>query len=56
VSALVGDQRILSATAQVTFDRASNELTVAINAQGANGPFSLTLAASAVTVSILRPS
>jgi hypothetical protein len=53
-AALLGDQRIYSATVAATFDPLLNLLTLAITGNGAQGPFNLTLAVSAVTVELLR--
>lgn len=53
-AALLGDQRIYSATVAATFDPNLNVLTLAITGNGALGPFNLTLAVSAVTVELLR--
>ncbi len=54
-SALLGDQRIFSAIVTATFVPLTNVLTLNITATGANGPFNLTLAVTAVTIEILRP-
>ncbi len=54
-SALLGDQRIYSATVTATFVPLTKVLTLNITATGANGPFNLTLAVTAVTIEILRP-
>jgi hypothetical protein len=53
-SALMGDQRIFTATVSSTFVARTNTLTLSIQGDGAFGPFNLTLAADAVTVEILR--
>lgn len=53
-SALMGDQRIFTATVSSTFVPLTNTLTLSIQGDGAFGPFNLTLAADAVTVEILR--
>lgn len=54
-SALLGDQRIFAASVQASFSPNTNVLTLNIAGTGAQGPFNLTLAVSAVTVEILRP-
>lgn len=54
-SALVGDQRIISAQVKATFVALTNTLTLNIKGQGARGPFNLTIAATALTVELLRP-
>lgn len=54
--ALLGDPRIFPpTTVAASFNPNLRVLTLAINATGAAGPFSLTLAVSAVTVELLRP-
>lgn len=53
-SALVGDQRIISASIKATFAPLTNTLTLSISGQGARGPFNLTVAATALTVELLR--
>lgn len=55
-TALLGDERILSAVVVATFDTRTKTLTLGITATGANGPFSLTLVVTALTVDLLRPS
>lgn len=52
--ALLGDPRILSANVIATFS--AGTLTLRITAYGANGPFSLTLAVTALTVTLLTPT
>ena len=56
VGALLGDERIHSAAVVATFETRTKTLTLVITAVGANGPFSLTLAVTALTVDLLRPS
>jgi hypothetical protein len=53
--ALLGDQRISSATVAASFAPQPGLLTLDITGFGAFGPFNLTLAVSAVTIEILRP-
>ena len=53
-NALLGDERILSCTVDVTYTFATKLLTIQIQANGANGPFSLTLAVNQVTVQLIR--
>lgn len=53
-AALLGDQRIFSATVLGSFTPSTNVLTLNIAGNGAQGPFNLTLAVSAVTVELLR--
>ena len=55
-SALLGDERIQAADVSASFDRSTSTLTLVINATGANGPFSLTLAVTVLSVELLRPS
>lgn len=47
------DERVSSADASVSFDPATNAMRVAVRCESALGPFSLTLAVSAVTVDLL---
>lgn len=54
-SALLGDQRIFSASVKASFDAKTGLLTLDIAGTGASGPFNLTLAVSQVTIEILRP-
>lgn len=54
-SALVGDERIISANVKATFSTFTSTLTLNIKGQGSRGPFNLTIAATAVTVELLRP-
>lgn len=54
--ALLGDQRILSASVVAQYDTKLKTLTLNISCVGANGPFSLTLAVTALTVQLLSPS
>lgn len=54
--ALMGDDRILSASVIATFNSSLKALTLVINAVGANGPFTLTLSVTALTVELLRPA
>ncbi len=54
-SALMGDQRITTASVVASFNASTNLLSLAISGFGALGPFNLTLAVSAVTIEILRP-
>lgn len=54
-AALLGDQRIYSATVLGGFVPSTNVLTLRLSGFGAFGPFNLTLAVSAVTVELLRP-
>lgn len=54
-SALLGDQRIYTATVAATFNPNLNVLTLNITGTGAQGPFNLTLAVTAVTIEVLRP-
>jgi len=53
-NAILGDERILSVTVTPSYTFATKLLTLNIQAVGANGPFSLTLAVSQVTVQLLR--
>ena len=53
-SALLGDQRIFSATVAASFDPNLHVLTLSIVGNGASGPFNLTLAVTGVTVELLR--
>jgi len=53
-NALLGDERILSCTVDATYTFATKLLTLQIQANGANGPFSLTLAVNQVTVQLIR--
>lgn len=53
-NALLGDERILSCTVDATYIFATKLLTLQIQANGANGPFSLTLAVNQVTVQLIR--
>jgi hypothetical protein len=53
-SALLGDQRIYTATCSATFDPVTKIMRLAIAGTGASGPFNLTLAVSSVTVELLR--
>jgi len=53
-AALLGDQRIFSATVSASFDPLTNLLTLAITGTGSQGPFNLTIAVSSVTVELLR--
>lgn len=55
-SALVGDERVYNATVSATFVTLTNTLTLNIKGDGAYGPFNLTIAATAVTVELLRGS
>ena len=54
-AALLGDQRIFSASVSASFDPKTGLLLLSIAGTGATGPFNLTLAVSAVTIEILRP-
>lgn len=54
--ALTGDPRIFTAIVTPSFDRQSGTLTLAIKCTGAQGPFTLTLAVTALTIELLRPS
>lgn len=53
-SAILGDQRIYTATVAATFNANTHILTLVITGTGAFGPFNLTLAVSDVTVELLR--
>ncbi len=53
-NALLGDERILSCTVDATYAFSTKTLTLQIQAVGANGPFSLTLAVNQVTVQLIR--
>ncbi len=48
------DERVLSATAVLTFDDSARKLTITLALQDAAGPFRLVLQASGVSVSILE--
>jgi hypothetical protein len=50
---LLDDERIQTAVVVATFNSSTRILTLQINGTGANGPFSLTLAVSSVTVQLL---
>lgn len=50
------DERVLAATAEVTFDASTERLRVAIAIMAADGPFALVLGVDAVTVEILSVS
>ena len=54
--ALLGDQRILTAQVVAQYDTKLKTLTLAISCVGANGPFSLTLAVTALTVQLVSPT
>jgi len=53
-NALLGDERILSCTVDATYTFATKLLALQIQANGANGPFSLTLSVNQVTVQLIR--
>ena len=53
-NALLGDERILSATVVPQYSIGAKLLTLQIQCTGANGPFSLTLAVNQVTVQLVR--
>ncbi len=55
MSALLGDERVSQAVVKATFTTLTNTLDLAIQGDGALGPFNLTLRVSAVTIEILRP-
>ena len=50
------DERVLSCTAATQFDAASLTLLVQISVQTAEGPFTMVLAVTSVTVELLRPA
>lgn len=52
----VADERVVSATATVLFDETTERLRVLVDGELAEGPFSLVLGVSAVTVELLRLS
>lgn len=54
VSALMADQRIESVTVTPAFDAATRTLRVSIAGFGAEGPFSLTIGVTSLTVDILN--
>lgn len=47
------DERVSSVTADVTFNAPAKSLAISISLVGGNGPFSLTLAVTSLTVSLL---
>ena len=51
--AILADPRVLSVTVRPTWDAPTRTLTLAINGEGAEGPFALTLAVTSVTVELL---
>jgi hypothetical protein len=48
------DERVLAASALLTFNDATNTMSCSLTVQTANGPFVLTLAVSSVTVTLLQ--
>jgi hypothetical protein len=48
------DERVLAATAAVTFNAAAHSLTVKVSLEDADGPFELILAVDQVTVTLLK--
>ena len=53
-AAILADPRVLSVTVDPTWQPREKTLLLAINGQGSDGPFQLTLAVSAVTVELLQ--
>lgn len=53
-NALLGDERILTATVTASYTFATKLLTIQILCTSANGPFSLTLAVSQVSVQLIK--
>src|SRR5690349_17455127 len=54
--ALLGDPRIATANVLASFTPSTKTLTLNITGTGSQGPFSLVLSVTAVTVEILRPN
>lgn len=52
--ALLGDQRVFTASVSADFDTGTRTLTLGITGTGAFGPFNLTVSVNDVTVELLR--
>jgi hypothetical protein len=55
MGAILGDPRIFTCLVSATFTRETQTLTLEITGTGANGPFALRLAVTALTIEVLRP-
>jgi hypothetical protein len=54
VAALLGDERIQSANVKAEFNSGTRILTLTVRGKGAEGPFSLVVAVSALTIEVLK--